>query len=143
MKSNLELKEKIRKSGLKATAQKVAILNIFLKNHKPLSVKNILEKIEIKIEESTIYRSIDQMVRANILNSIQLKKGQTLYELNDPQNHHHHILCKVCEKIEDVHSCNIRELQNSILKKSKYFNDINNHSLEFFGVCKDCSKITK
>jgi len=137
------LREKLKKAGMKATSQKLAILNIFANNHKPLSIKEITEKIKIKIEESTVYRSIDQMVSANILTMVQLKKDSALYELNDPENHHHHILCKICEKIEDVHSCNMKDFQNNVLKKSKHFSDIKSHSLEFFGVCKNCSKNSK
>ena len=62
MKPNLGLQEKIRKSGLKATAQKVAILDIFLKNHKPLSVKNILEKIiqSGNIEKEILIKVLEQ-----------------------------------------------------------------------------------
>jgi len=57
-----------------------------------------------------------------------------------PESHHHHIVCEQCGALEDIENCNQVSLQKEILKHSKSFKVINSHSLEFFGICKNCGK---
>lgn len=135
--------KKIKEAGLKVTNQKVSILNIFISDKSPLSVNVVAKKLNNKIEESTIYRSINKFVEKGILKELKIKKNRSSYELIDEKNHHHHISCNLCEKIEDVKNCNIKDIELSLLKKSKLFKNIKNHSLEFFGICKECSQKSK
>jgi Fe2+ or Zn2+ uptake regulation protein len=39
-----------------------------------------------------------------------------------------------------VEHCGAEALQSAILRNSKYFMEIKQHSLEFYGVCKRCTK---
>jgi Fur family transcriptional regulator, ferric uptake regulator len=68
---------------------------------------------------------------------IQFQEGKLRYELAGKE-HHHHLVCENCGKIEDVLSRVIPALEEEIKNKHKFL--VKRHSLEFFGLCEDCQK---
>jgi Fe2+ or Zn2+ uptake regulation protein len=44
-----------------------------------------------------------------------------------------------CGKVEDVRQYDIATLGAAVLHQSKHFASIEDHSLEFYGVCKACT----
>jgi len=133
-----ELKAQLKKSGLKVTGSRLAILDIFKHAKKPLNVKNIAAKLpSFKADIVTIYRNIESLKLQNIVKEINFNKNEAYYELAG--THHHHVICESCGRIEDVPTCNITPLEKGI-RKAAGFARINRHSLEFFGLCANCSK---
>ena len=59
------------------------------------------------------------------------------YEFNDPLHHHHHIICKICKKIDSFHECLMDKIELSLQKKG--YKDIQ-HRLEIFAICEICAK---
>jgi ABC-2 type transport system ATP-binding protein len=60
---------------------------------------------------------------------------EVLYYYSD---HHHHIICNNCNKLVDV---KIKEVTlNKKLLHKLGFAKVTDHSLEFFGICRSCSK---
>jgi Fur family ferric uptake transcriptional regulator len=128
----------LHEAGFKATPARLALLALFKKTGKPLSIKYIQEHLGTKdTDQATIYRMINALEQSDVVKYIDLKHGHGHYELVSPA-HHHHIVCEKCGKIQDV-SCDTKALQAKILKSSG-FSKINDHSLEFFGICKSCAK---
>ncbi|AFY40236.1 ferric uptake regulator, Fur family [[Leptolyngbya] sp. PCC 7376] len=104
------LKAELNSKGWRLTPQREKILNTFLNliqgNH--LSAEDLhmrlLEQGE-KISLSTVYRSVKLMTRMGILRELELAEGHKHYELNQSQEHHHHLVCVQCNKtveFEDV-----------------------------------------
>jgi Fur family ferric uptake transcriptional regulator len=63
------------------------------------------------------------------------------YELAENQagdHHHHHLICKVCQRVEPVDACAVSKLEKNIVAEYGYA-DVS-HRLEFFGVCPQCQK---
>jgi len=59
-----------------------------------------------------------------------------------PEDHHHHLICLECDKVEDVELANdLNEIEKRILQKNGF--KIINHTLEFYGLCKQCSSSLK
>lgn len=132
----------LRKSGYKATAARVAILEYFKKNPRPLSAQHIVDNIGKDIDQATIYRTIKSLKEKNIIRQVDLRHNHAHYEFAD-LTEHHHLICTQCGKVEDVHHCDIENMRTIVLKQSKYFGAIQQHSLEFYGVCKACAKKDK
>jgi Fur family transcriptional regulator, ferric uptake regulator len=128
----------LRSSGLKATPARVAVLKVLTKAKKPLSIQNIGKLLKDTPDQATLYRMVEQLKKAGIIHQINLEHGHAHYEIDSP-THHHHIICENCGKIVDISSCDIESLEKEVLKKSG-FKKINRHSLEFFGLCKNCAK---
>jgi len=58
------------------------------------------------------------------------------YELSS-LDHHHHLICLKCKKVEDVVlESHLEEQEEKILRSTGFH--VLNHSLEFLGICHSC-----
>lgn len=131
----ISIKEKLSSQGYRMTKPRQAIFANL--DHEPQSVAEIsdrLKKQKIKIDKVTIYRTLTQFVKLGIVEETQFKDKISVYELAD-QEHHHHVICDNCGKIEDI--CLDEKILVEAAKKNSSFK-IKSHHLEFFGLCKKC-----
>ena len=129
----------LRKYNYKATPGRLAILKTLASSPKPLSVQNIYQKLKSKTDKVTVYRTLEALADTDIVSKINFQRNHAYYELAEGREHHHHILCRHCGKIEDIQMHDLESLEKAALKKTKSFSSIKSHSLEFFGLCKKCS----
>jgi len=132
------LKMRLRACYLKATPGRIALLAVFDRAKKPITVAELINQLGAAINRATLYRNIEHLRVFGILNKINLGDKEQYYELASLA-HHHHLTCRVCDKITDVEACNIPVHDQNLLQKSG-FAEINYHSLEFFGICEKCSQ---
>jgi len=139
-KDALICEELLQKHGYRLTQGRIALL-LFLKQAKrPVSARDIQKEMDYTMDKVTLYRALEDFSKSKIIVKINLHGTATYYELIHADHHHHHIVCEQCGKLEDIKNCNQKNIQKEILKNSKSFKIVNSHSLEFFGVCKACSK---
>jgi len=137
---DIELKTAIllKEKGLSITAPRKLILSFLLKEHGPFSAEEIYRRLpKHSCDQATVYRCLNQFVETELVNTSHLEKDLVHFEYNDPDHHHHHIVCRICKKIESFHDCLLEKIENSLLKKG--YKDIN-HRLEFFGICEKCQQ---
>lgn len=135
--SSRQTKEIFKEFGLKATPRRLAIYDLLATTAKPLDAKEIkknLGRFYLKINKATIYRILKTLSKKNLVIAIELNEGKFRYELAD--HHHHHLVCLRCDRIQDIDSCRVDIEKEKI--KSRYLFDVQNHRLEFFGVCQNC-----
>lgn len=131
----------LRQYGLKATPQRLQILQLLLDAQKPLSITELQKKSgKESLDSVTIYRSLETLVEKSLVRPVDLRHGHTDYELVREGKHHHHIVCENCGAIEDFEWCPEEELKKKVLKNTTAFAKLTDHSLEFFGLCKKCAR---
>lgn len=129
----------LKETGFKITPPRLAILNVFSDDCKPVNAENIHEKLKNKkINIVTIYRTLASFELAGILKRVDLQKDSAYYELAG--HHHHHIVCTDCGLVESFDECDILPLSKKVLAHSSKFKAVTKHSLELFGLCKTCNK---
>lgn len=137
----LALKEKylplLKQIGLKATPERLYILDALNKTKKPLSVKDLKEDLK-NVDQATIYRTMEVFVKNDVVSPVNLQHDHNHYELVR-SDHHHHAICEKCGKVVDISKCDINTLEKQV-KKVAAFKQINTHALEFFGICQACAK---
>jgi Fur family ferric uptake transcriptional regulator len=136
----LVCEELLREHGYRVTPGRVALLVFLNRAKKPLNAGEIQKEMDYKMDKVTLYRALEDLSLSKIIVKINLQDTATYYEFLHKDHHHHHVVCEKCGKIEDIENCNQTNLQKEIIKHSKNFTAINSHSLEFFGICKTCSK---
>ncbi|HEY9680240.1 MAG TPA: Fur family transcriptional regulator [Oculatellaceae cyanobacterium] len=85
---------------------------------------------------TTVYRSLESLVAMGLVQAVDLGDGERRYELIEPGEHHHHIICDHCRSSIHLDQCLVEELENAIA--SKYGYDVRSHILEIFGRCPEC-----
>jgi Fur family ferric uptake transcriptional regulator len=139
MEKNSALKDILRKSGYKATPSRLSILALFKKSRNPMSAQEIINALPVGFDQATAYRTIKSLKEKGIIRQIDLRHNHAHYELTDIADHHH-LICLRCGRIEDVEQCGVQTIQSGILRGSKHFVEIKQHTLEFYGICRVCAK---
>lgn len=115
-------------------------MELLEKTETPIDVATItdyLKKNEIKADQATVFRIINMFTQKGLTKQIQLNEGKFRYELTSKPDHHH-LICQKCGTIEDISDCAVGDLEKDIEKKKNF--KIVSHSLEFYGMCKDCQQ---
>lgn len=131
--------QSLKNAGLKITAPRTKILEIFeTSNKRHLSAEEIY-KLLIELDEdvglATVYRVLTQFEHAGILTRHHFSEGHSVFEL-DSGEHHDHLVCAKCGHVEEFVDSVIEERQKEIAKKANY--QMLDHSLHIYGLCSNC-----
>lgn len=136
-----KLRSFLRKAGFKSTPARLAILSVIKEVKNPLSAQEIIEQLGNKFDKVTVYRFMKKLRERGIIRQIDLRQNHAHFELFDP-NDHHHLVCVRCGKIRDIIGCEVENMYKNILDSATGFSEIRQHSLEFYGICNICSKVS-
>ncbi len=123
-------------SGLKNTPSRLAILSALKEKSYPLDVMQIFELTKDKTDLATVYRTLETFYDNGLINKLEFGEGKYRYEIKGKD--HHHLICRGCRKIEDVEDKFMNDWESEIKTKRGFL--VSSHSLEFFGLCRDCQK---
>lgn len=128
-------------NNVSITNPRILVLEALLDNKSPITVDDLLTKLENQVAKSTLYRVLSDLKKINILHEFTNLENQSVVELLlDTDSHHHHLFCSDCGEIIDVEMANEFEekLSKEIKRIEKKFNFIiEDHRLELFGKCTD------
>jgi len=133
------LKETLQKEGLRCTQQRQEIWNELRSSEKHRDAEEIfitLRSRGLNVSRATVYRTIDVLVKNNLINKLDIGDGRARFEYNDKYIHHDHLVCTKCDKIIEFYNDEIEELQNDIARQHNF--KLLDHSHQLFGVCEDC-----
>jgi Fur family ferric uptake transcriptional regulator len=131
--------EHIRKSGLKRTAQRDLILDVFLKTEDHVSSEDLYELVKVQdatIGFTTVYRTLKLLQECGLARNVQYYDGRMLYEHDFKHAHHDHLICTRCGALIEFYSEVIENMQDEIAARHKFRPET--HSLRIFGTCHDC-----
>lgn len=121
-------------SGLRSTPARIAVLDLLEKQKNPTDVLSIVETLDHQADQATIYRVLEILTKKGIISRLEFGEGKYRYELQ--KSHHHHLVCTNCGVIKDVPGDFLGKFEKEIRNKEGFL--VKSHSLEFFGLCKNC-----
>ncbi len=131
--------EDLKKVGLKITGPRMKILHILEStNSRHWSAEDIYKTLVEMGEDvglATVYRVLTQFETAGLVIRHRFEGGLAVFELDDGQ-HHDHLVCIKCGKVEEFVDSVIEERQLAIAEKMNF--KMTDHNLYIFGVCRDC-----
>lgn len=130
----------LREAGFRATPGRIYLLQVLEKEPKPLTVYQIEKKLGGRMNQVTVYRSLDALYQAKIVKRVNLEHDHAHFELAAGREHHHHAVCRSCGYIENIEIPHAPNPEKEAMKQTKGFSFLDTYSLEFFGLCKKCSK---
>ena len=136
----------LKNQGERITIIRREIITLLTESNKPLSANEIIKLLaekRLSVNKTTVYRQLDLLQEYNMIHEIRLNDRTRRYEItSEKEEHHHHLVCLRCKKIEDINFKEDIQRQEKIITKKKGFKVLQ-HSLEFFGLCKNCQKIKR
>ena len=93
-----------------------------------------------KVGLSTVYRHLQALTEQGAADSIHSPDGETTYRFcgENPTGHHHHVVCRVCGRAEEVEGRDIERWALEVAARHGY-TDVD-HTIEVFGVCRSCAQ---
>ena len=130
--------KELKSFNLKSTPARVAVLRFLEKSNHPVDVSMMIEYLrqhDVDTDPATVFRIINAFTQRGITRIIHFGEGKARYELF-AKGDHHHLVCTNCGKIEDIPDAYMQEFEKEIKTKKQFL--VKSHSLEFFGLCKNC-----
>ena len=128
--------EELKSTGLKATVPRLKVLEIFQKGTQrhmtAEDVFRVLLQDRSDVGLATVYRVLTQFAQAGILTRSNFEGGKAVYELNEGQ-HHDHLVCLDCGKVEEFYDAEIENRQNAVAKSKGFA--IADHALSLYAHC--------
>ena len=131
--------QKLRIAGLKITAPRLKILEI-LEYADPhhLSAEEVyktLSEAGHDVAFATVYRVLTQFEAAKLVKRHNFEGGHSVFEL--AQNEHHdHLVCVKCNRVEEFIDDTIEHRQMEIAKHAHF--KVTDHNLTIYGICEKC-----
>lgn len=130
-----------KKNAKKVTPQRLAIFEVLVAAGKPLTAQDLHKKVRKKVPAialDTVYRNLELLTEQGYASQIRLQsKGTALFEYQG-ETHHHHAICRECEKIFCIDTCN---LTKSLPKpEADPGFTIEKHVFEVYGICSNCQR---
>ncbi|APC41884.1 Fur family transcriptional regulator [Clostridium estertheticum] len=129
----------LKDNNIRVTKARKSILEIILESSDAINVNviyDLLKKEDIKIDLSTVYRTLDLLESKKIVNKFDLGNNMYNYIINN-NSHKHIIECDLCHK-KMVIDCPIPQIEEQI--KAKTGITLTESHVYLKGICKDCKK---
>jgi len=139
MSSSDTIKKALKKEGLRYTHQRQAIWNELSASDEHRDAEEIylaLYNSGLKVSRATVYRTIDVLVKNNLVRKLDLGDGRARYENKIDTAHHDHLICVQCGKIEEFMDNVIENRQEIIVENFGY--RLIRHIHQLFVICDEC-----
>ena len=117
------LVEALKKEGLRFTEQRKSIWDEITSSDDHREAEDIflaLRKKNINVSRATVYRTIDVLVKNNLVRKLDIGDSPSKYENKIDSHHHDHMICLETGDIIEFYNEELENLQDEIAKKHGY-----------------------
>jgi Fur family ferric uptake transcriptional regulator len=133
-----DIEVQLRKSGLRVTRPRVAVLNV-LRDHPHTDTDTIIRRVrEVAgdVSHQAVYDVLRALTEAGLVRRIQPTGSVARYEVRVGDNHHH-VVCRSCGVIADV-DCAVGEAPCLDASDRQGFL-IDQAEVTYWGLCPSCA----
>ena len=95
-----------------------------------------LHRKKTSFSRATVYRTLKQLLDANLIQKISTKEGKVFYERSLESGQHDHVICNSCGKIYEITGTLIDDILADYCKNIAF--KPHYRSLHLYGVCSKC-----
>jgi len=130
----------LREHSLPVTHQREAVAEVVFSSPAHLSVDEIEAQLRgtgERIGKATIYRTLDLLVRSQLVAEHDFGEGFKRYEHRlSQQPVHEHLICLECGKVLEFQSAEVQHIETKISAEMGF--KPARHKLEIYGLCNEC-----
>jgi Fur family ferric uptake transcriptional regulator len=129
----------LERHNLRYTSEREAIIKEIFTIHDHFDVDSlfmIMKEKNIQVSRASIYRILPLLIEAGLVEEIYFEDGHMHYEHVYGHDHHCHLRCMQCGKVEEFVDKRLDEIEKDIASDFGY--RIINHRLEVRGLCPEC-----
>ena len=117
------LKEVLQKEGLRFTRQRLAVWTEIGNSREHRDADDIFISIRskgVKVSRATVYRTIDVLVKNNLVRKLDVGDGKNRFESKIDEKHHDHMICLETGNIIEFYNSRLEKLQEKIALDNGY-----------------------
>ena len=138
------LRQLLRKQGLKATRQRDEIVRALRKAGTHLTVDELyrrVRRVNPRIGYATVYRTLRLLAESGWASARRFGERTARFESCAEGEHHDHLICRGCGKIQEFENDQLEALQERIARREGF--RVLDHKLELYGYCRSCTEARK
>ncbi len=125
---------KLEARGYRVTPSRRAVLAAVLQQSDHFTVDGLLRRCR-GAGRATVFRTVRLLAEMGVVCRVLLEDGSLHYAVSR-REHHHHLVCTGCGKVQDLDQCAIADAVRELSQSSGY--EIDGHWLELYGRCAGC-----
>lgn len=132
----METTDALKNSGLKATLPRLKVLEAFRASpQRHLAAEDVYRMLlgeSADLGLATIYRVLTQFEQTGLLKRSQLGTNRAVYELNDGERHHGHIVCTRSGDVQEFFDASVAARLEQIAQEHGF--DLSDYAITLYGV---------
>lgn len=132
--------ERVRVAGHRGGAAQRAIVDLLAREECCLTAQEIFDRLrgeDRRVSLASIYRTLDLLAELGVVQRVEVGQGSARFERAAAENHHHHLVCSDCGRIEAFSDERLERAIHGIADKVGY--DVEAHDVVLRGACADCA----
>lgn len=129
----------MERNGLRSTAQRRLVTEVFFQAAGHLSIEDLLERVrsdDPKVGYATVYRTLKLLKECDLAYERNFGDGVSRYEVAVAHEHHDHLICTECGRIEEFEDHAVEKLQDELAARHGF--KLQRHKHELYGTCPEC-----
>jgi Fur family transcriptional regulator, ferric uptake regulator len=136
--TGLAAADRLAAAGERVTHQRLLVANALAAAGRQLTADELyrlLRRREPSIGRATVFRTLETLVDAGVARRLELSGHVYAYVACQP-DHHHHLACTRCGRVEDIDEAYVRPIANRVEREMGF--EIDDARLDFYGRCASC-----
>lgn len=138
MTKRADLSDRIVSGGRRLTRQRVIVAEALARERGAVSAQELYDRLRARrhrIGLATVYRSLEAQVADGMATRLERDGHVYAYAACTPE-HHHHLLCTTCQRVDDLDEGVLAPVLGAIRKAHGF--QVDHAALDFYGTCARC-----
>jgi Fur family ferric uptake transcriptional regulator len=134
------LAKRITARGRRLTDQRVIVAQALTAERQAVSAQELhqrLHRSHPRLGLATVYRALETQVEAGMATRLERPGHVSVYVACVPE-HHHHLVCTNCQRVEDVDETILKPVLRGIRERHEF--QVDHERLDFYGLCARCRR---
>ena len=90
------------------------------------------------VGRASVYRTLEQLEQLNLVHRVEVGSEGAAYERNDPQEHHHHLVCANCGRLIPFKDADLERAIHAVGERADF--EVTAHDVLLRGICPRCQR---
>lgn len=131
--------DRLRDAGERVTRQRLLIADALAAIGRRVTAQELYERLRRRdrdIGRATVFRTLEALVTAGVARRLEQDGHVSGYVACRPE-HHHHLACDRCGKVEDIEEAYITPIAERLAADRGF--KVDDARLDFYGLCASCA----
>ncbi len=128
----------LREQGHRLTPQRLIVLRVVAEGSQHMGVDEVFREAQAAypyMDLATVYRTLRLFKQVGLVTEVAI--GDRLhYELTDPGQRHHHMVCRICHGAFNLGPHYLEEFNRTLVDEFGFVPDLDHFTIT--GICVDC-----